>query len=140
MAPTEQTSLWVYDQRTGLMSLGSDSFSCYAGNGDGLNNPAMQFVHDVGPLPQGWYTIKLPPVDTATHGPYVMWLEPDPDNQMGGRSAFGIHGDKVDFITHPKSASDGCIVTAHANRIVIATSACIRLLVIASEGPSVPVS
>ena len=40
-------------------------------------------------------------------GTYVIRLEPDPSNNMCGRSGFLIHGDSK---THPGSASQGCIV------------------------------
>lgn len=87
----------------------------YAGNGLGKNNPAMQDVHNIGPIPVGKYTMEAP-VDTDTHGPYVLWLVPDPTNNMFGRSAFGIHGDSL---TSPGNASEGCIVTARLNREAI---------------------
>lgn len=77
----------------------------YAGNGEGLNNPADQAVRNVGPLPQGLYTLKLR-TDTKL-GPRVFALEPDPANAMFGRSEFFIHWDnsRQNF-----SASEGCIV------------------------------
>ena len=40
-------------------------------------------------------------------GTYVIRLEPDPGNNMCGRSNFLIHGDSK---THPGSASQGCII------------------------------
>ena len=98
---------WRWVQSTGQLSRdGNAEGYGYSGAGEGKNNPAMQEVHNVGPIPRGLYTIE-PPVDTKTHGPYVMWLEPDPENDMCGRSAFGIHGDSK---VEPGSASEGCIV------------------------------
>ena len=38
---------------------------------------------------------------------YSIRLEPDPGNNMCGRSNFLIHGDSK---THPGSASQGCII------------------------------
>jgi hypothetical protein len=89
----------------------------YAGHGAGVNNPALEAVHDTGPLPQGIYTIN-PPVNTTTHGPYVMWLTPDPLNQMFGRSGFGIHADEI---ANPgkQLASSGCIVMSGQAREAI---------------------
>jgi len=84
----------------------------YAGFGVGKNNPIMQDVKDVGPIPQGSYTIQAP-VDTKDHGPYVMWLTPDPGTEMFGRGGFGIHGDST---AHAGAASLGCIVAARAIR------------------------
>ncbi len=93
----------------------------YAGHGAGLNNPAMQCVHDTGPLPQGVYSIN-PPVNTTAHGPYVMWLTPAPSNHMFGRSGFGIHADEI---SNPGKylASTGCIVMSAAVRMAIWTAA-----------------
>lgn len=89
----------------------------YAGHGPGLNNPAMQRDPNVGPLPQGVYIIS-PPVDTASHGPYVMWLTPEPGNEMFGRYGFAIHADEA---AHPgqRLASTGCIVMSDEARMAI---------------------
>lgn len=97
---------WQYSQSDGRLS--RDGELCgigYSGAGDGKNNPAMEGVQCVGPIVRGRYTINAP-VDTKSHGPYVMWLTPHPDNDMLGRSAFGIHGDSK---SNPGSASLGCI-------------------------------
>ena len=93
----------------------------YAGHGAGVNNPALESTHNIGPLPQGIYTIN-PPVNTATHGPYVMWLTPDPANIMFGRSGFGIHADEI---ANPGKhlASTGCIVMSNQARVAIWTAA-----------------
>ena len=47
------------------------------------------------------------PIDTETHGPYVIPLKPDPGNQMFGRSGFLCHGDSK---KEPGTASLGCII------------------------------
>lgn len=84
----------------------------YAGRGVGLNNPAEQATKNVGPLPCGLYRMEAP-VDTSSHGNYVIWLTPDPKNQMFGRFGFGLHDDnrKGDH-----SGSSGCICCARAAR------------------------
>jgi hypothetical protein len=109
----------TYSQSTGQMrdAAGVLLGTGYAGHGAGVNNPAMQDQENIGPLPQGIYTID-PPVNTTTHGPYVMWLTPDPANQMHGRCGFGIHDDEI---AHPgeKLASTGCIVISYAARLAI---------------------
>lgn len=98
---------WIYRQRTGeLLRDQTYVATGYAGRDKGKNNPLMQDVPNTGPLPCGWYTLEAP-VDTKTHGPYVLWLEPDKENQMFGRSAFGIHGDSV---RDPGTASEGCMI------------------------------
>jgi type VI secretion system (T6SS) effector TldE1-like protein len=106
----------TYSQTTGEMrsALGALLGTGYSGHGAGVNNPALQSVHNTGPLPQGIYTIN-PPVNTATHGPYVMWLTPDPANKMFGRAGFGIHADEI---ANPgkELASTGCIVMSNPAR------------------------
>ena len=78
----------------------------YSGAGEYKNNASAQSVKDEGPIPEGNYVINQP-VDTVTHGPYVLWLIPDPRNLMWGRSGFGIHGDSV---VNPGTASEGCVI------------------------------
>lgn len=98
---------WRYAQASGWLSHdGVNVAEGYSGAGDGKNNPAMQDVHNVGPIPQGKYTIGEPS-DTKTHGPYVMHLTPDASNDMFGRAGFLIHGDSV---VNPGTASEGCII------------------------------
>ena len=98
---------WQYDQQSGDLSHdGATVATGYSGADDGKNNPLKEAVHCIGPIPRGRYTIESP-VDTRTHGPYVLGLAPDPANEMYGRSAFGIHGDSI---VHPGQASEGCIV------------------------------
>jgi hypothetical protein len=87
----------------------------YSGNGEGLNNPAMQNAHAVGPLPQGSYTIQPPHADPKV-GPIAMRLAPAPANEMFGRGDFLIHGDNAQA-NH--TASEGCIVLAHDARVAI---------------------
>ena len=99
----------------------------YAGHGMGLNNPAMQNVHDVGPLPQGTYTIG-DPHDNRHTGPFTLDLAPDRADQMFGRFAFRIHGDNpaMNF-----TASDGCIIAALTIRQNIVNRGLKRLEVVA---------
>lgn len=105
--------MWTYEQLTGrLLHYGAEVAIGYAGAGDGKNNPDMQGVHNVGPLPVGRYTICAP-CDTQTHGPYVLRLTPDAKNDMCGRAGFLIHGDSVQ---HPGTASQGCIIMPRAVR------------------------
>lgn len=104
---------WTYRQRTGeLVRFGGVAGKAYSGHGEGKNDPTKQDQHDIGPIPRGKYTM-LQPMDTPTHGPYVITLRPDPANEMHGRSGFLCHGDSV---AHPGDASHGCIVTSHSMR------------------------
>ena len=121
----------TYSQTTGEMrtALGGLLGTGYAGHGEGVNNPALQSVPNTGPLPRGIYAIN-PPVNTAKHGPYVMWLSQDPTNEMFGRSGFGIHADEI---ANPgkRLASTGCIVMSNVAREAIWQTADHQLRVIA---------
>jgi len=82
----------------------------------------MQNVHDVGPLPQGEYTIEqqqLNVTQTGTQLPNSMRLTPDADNNMFGRDGFIIHGDNQ---AGNQTASAGCPVFPLAVRNQIAGS------------------
>lgn len=104
----------IYKQSTGELTFNNGSvYSGYSGEqGIGYNNPSEENVEDVGPIPEGEYTIEGPPFNTVDHGPYVMRLVPKPTNNMFGRSGFLMHGDSIE---HPGTASEGCIVM---NRII----------------------
>lgn len=98
---------WRYEQATGRLLQNDELITVgYSGGGAGKNNPDMQDMHNIGPVPRGTYTIEAP-CDTVTHGPYVLRLTPDLQNNMCGRSGFLIHGDSV---VHPGTASQGCII------------------------------
>lgn len=90
----------------------------YAGHGEGLNNPAMTNVHNVGPLPVGKYKIGQHEEGLSV-GKFALPLTPDPSNEMFGRSGFFIHGDNPEM-NH--SASDGCIILGRPLRNDIANS------------------
>ncbi len=84
----------------------------------------MQTARNLGPVPQGTYTIGSPH-DTSTHGPHVMRLTPFPGTQTYGRDGFLIHGDNV---LH--DASQGCIILDRAVRNRISSSGGNRLNVL----------
>lgn len=105
----QSTGRW-YDADGSLLGVG------YSGRyPDGKNKPLMQSVKDVGPVPTGRYRIDAP-VNTVTHGPYVLRIVPDPKNVMYGRTGFLCHGDSV---INPGSASEGCIVLSRDVREAI---------------------
>jgi hypothetical protein len=85
----------------------------YSGFEEGKNNPAMQAVTNVGPIPQGDWTIEGPPINTAEHGPFVLILTPSADTNTFGRSEFLMHGDSIQA---PGTASKGCIIMAREAR------------------------
>ncbi len=105
--------MWKYRQRTGELSQdGRFVSSGYSGKGRGKNNPSLEGVRGVGPIPTGQYKI-LAPYSSPSVGPYTLPLEPI-DSKMGddthertGRGAFRMHGDKI---SRPGDASKGCII------------------------------
>ena len=110
---------WTYSQKTGYLTRGGHTYSKtgYSGAGVGKNNPAMQDKRAVGPIPRGKYKIGKAR-DTDLHGPHVMDLTPDGHNALG-RTEFLIHGDSV---SHPGTASQGCIILPRAVREKISGS------------------
>lgn len=112
--------MWKYVQKTGELfdSQGHCAGVGYSGHGEGKNNPEMQEVRNVGPIPVGTYSIG-PLHDTDKHGPDVMALTPVQGTDTFGRSAFLMHGDKI---KDPGTASEGCIIQAHATRLAVAKS------------------
>ena len=116
---------WTYEQATGRLIApdGAVAATGYAGgncgnNPEGKNNPDAQDRHSVGPLPQGVYTFTQKE-DSPHLGPFAILLEPDPSNEMFGRSAFRIHGDSVN---RPGCASEGCIIMPRAVREAVFAS------------------
>ena len=105
----------------------------WAGNGKGKNNPALQELSCVGPLPQGLYTIRWLSDEEATQhhlGPMIAQLTPDKSNKMFGRDAFYIHGPAVDPMKYGQE-SKGCIVLIRPDRLSVKNSGDNRLQVVA---------
>jgi len=113
--------MWKYSQSSGRMasSAGSCTGIGYSGHGEGLNNPAMQHVPDVGPLPQGVYDIGAFFDDVGGKGPIVAHLSAQPGSETFGRSGFMIHGDNG---ASDHTASEGCIILPRAMREQIMAS------------------
>lgn len=76
--------------------------------GEGYNDPSMQKVRNIGPLPVGFYSISLP-FTHPTIGRLVMRLEPLPGTDTFGRSGFLWHGGGL-------SSSQGCLVSSLQSR------------------------
>jgi hypothetical protein len=123
--------MWTYKQTSGeLLHNDVHAGSGYSGFGAGKNNPAQQNVADVGPCPQGKYSIGPPECvgSPGPHGPFVLRLTPDPANVMFGRAGFLIHGDSL---ANPGAASHGCIIMGRLIREAIAASGDHNLTVLA---------
>jgi len=111
--------MWVWASKRGaLIAESCKAEFGYSGHGDGYNNPAMQHVRNVGPIPVGFYTIQSP-ADDDELGPHVLRLVPHSQNTMFGRSKFAIHGDKNG---PPRQASEGCIILPRHVREMISGS------------------
>lgn len=113
---------WAYFQASGqlwyvnkLLGISLQAGTGYSGRGQGqgLNNPDMQHVRDVGPIPRGIYTIGPQQTNTVRAGTPSeaqlsdsMRLTPSPLNLMWTRDGFLLH--QGDFTT--MGSSTGCIV------------------------------
>jgi hypothetical protein len=109
--------MWTYSQTSG--ELVTPENNGYSGCGEGLNNPLAQNLHDVGPIPQGDWTIGKFFNDPGGKGPIVAHLYPGDGTETYGRTGFYIHGDN-EAMNH--TASEGCIILERAMREAIATS------------------
>lgn len=120
--------MYFYLQSTGQLQRGDGNTLTTLGTGyaggncgrdpEGVNNPDLQDVSCIGPLPQGVYTIQ-PPEDNVKLGPCAMRLIPELANEMFGRAGFFIHGD-TSAMNH--SASEGCIILSKVMRSQIAAN------------------
>ncbi len=108
---------WTYAQKTGALDRNEILVGQgYSGKAEWKNNPDAQDQKNEGPIPRGTYIIEGPPYNTEKHGPYVLSLDPHPDNQMFGRNSFLIHGDST---KHPGEASEGCIIMPRSVRELV---------------------
>jgi len=116
-------SPWLYIQTTGELYR-PDGSLCgigYSGKdgaieGNGKNNPNLQHVRNVGPIPQGFYMFSNP-IDHPKLGACAIYLDNTPFIQnIFGRGAFYMHGDNRDH-----TASLGCIIMPIKVRKEVAT-------------------
>jgi Protein of unknown function (DUF2778) len=110
--------MWQYRQSNGDLSRDGRSIGAgYSGHGAGKNNPTMEGVRNVGPIPSGMYRISGQ-FHHPSKGAVTMGLAPIGHTAFG-RSAFLIHGDSI---KHPGEASEGCIILGRALRQAVADS------------------
>lgn len=112
---------WKWEQAKGRLLDPNNNYVClgYSGFEQGKNNPQMQNVRGVGPVPCGlWQIGELVPYGHEL-GPNVMPLSPQPGTETFGRDGFFIHGDSIE---HPGDGSHGCIVLPPWARMDIARS------------------
>ena len=121
--------MWTYAQKTGALQQNGQAVGTgYSGFDSGKNNPDMQAVPDVGPIPRGQWTIVGPPFNTAEHGPFVLRLDPSPSTNTFGREGFLMHGDSIHA---PGTASKGCIIMPRTVREAVWNSGDTELEVVA---------
>jgi hypothetical protein len=114
--------MWKYEQSTGQLFNPEGELVArgYSGHDAGLNNPAMQDAHDIGPIPIGEYAIDAFFDDlVGGKGPIVAHLDPKEGTDTFGRSGFMIHGDNS-AANH--SASHGCVILSRLVRVAIRDS------------------
>ncbi len=113
--------MWIFDRKRGMFFSDlpmAPVWDAYSGHGAGLNNPDMEQVHNVGPIPAGMWRLDYVGVDGHL-GALVFHVLPQDGTETFGRSGFCIHGDNP-LGNH--SASDGCIILAHEYRQLICDS------------------
>ena len=108
-----------FSQSTGVVSTDSGAIvgKGWAGNGEGKNNPAMQEVHSVGPLPRGVYSVGQWEENHPGLGPIVAHLTQIQGDAFG-RDAFYIHGPAVNPSKYGQE-SKGCIVLPREYRLAV---------------------
>jgi Tlde1 domain len=106
---------WQFSQSAGTLTNAAGEIvgTGYSGRGPGLNNPAMQEVKNVGPLPRGLYRLSTPIQDDPVVGEFAIPLVPDFGNEMFSRGGFFIHGNDPQ---NDHAASEGCIVMPFTTR------------------------
>jgi hypothetical protein len=116
------TKEYTWDQSAGALYDGAKLISPgYSGKGRGKNNPSLQGMQGVGPIPAGrWKMVNV--YNSAKVGKFTITLHSmddavlDDTHTPTGRGAFRIHGDSI---REPGSASNGCIILPLAIRKMI---------------------
>jgi hypothetical protein len=111
--------MWVWSQSAGTLHRDGKLVSRgYSGHGRGKNNPSLQGMAGIGPIPTGrWKMTRV--YDSDKVGPFAIVLDKvdatpgDDRDDVTGRGAFRVHGDSV---RDPGGASNGCIILPRAVR------------------------
>lgn len=118
--------VWGWDQSTGELLYPNGVMIAHGYSGgdcgrrpDGVNNPELEQVADVGPIPVGEYAVGAFFDDLGGKGPMVCRLTPVNGTETYGRSGFMIHGDNAAM---NQSASEGCVILPKVVREAIAAS------------------
>lgn len=109
--------MWTFVSGTGdFLFNGAPFAKGYSGNGAGRNNPRMENIKQVGPIPKGRWKIVGQPFDSVANGRFCLRLAPNHGTDTLGRSGFLIHGDSL---STPGTASRGCIILPRPVRAAI---------------------
>ncbi len=118
---------WTYHQKTGALMPPNSTNAVgegYSGTGVGRNNPALEWMPEVGPIPAGLWTIGPMNSNHPHLGPDVMALTPV-GHDAHLRTDFFMHGNNI-----TNDASKGCIIQAHGVRMMVNSSTDKQLLVV----------
>jgi hypothetical protein len=112
-------SIWIYEQESGkLFCRGEHVASGYSGFAEGRNNPAMEHVRFIGPIPRGTYRIGYEE-QTGAYGPVALPLTPCEGTMAHGRRMFMIRSDSRHL---PGTAPHCPLVLPQDIRMVLAAS------------------
>jgi hypothetical protein len=105
----------TFSQTTGTLTdnEGQIVATGWSGHGEGKNNPLMQSVHNVGPLPQGLYKVGV--WEDHPHLGHMVAHLSMVDGKDFGRDGFFIHGPSKDKDKYGEE-SQGCIVVPRPDR------------------------
>lgn len=122
--PSQEVAPWSYEAATGrLFYRGSLVHVGYSGHAEGVNNPQLETVPMVGPIPRGTWAMGKPFLHPRLGPVSIPLTRIRPPIQ---RSGFLIHGDNRAL---DRSASNGCIIMPRHVRERLAASP-FRLLVV----------
>lgn len=128
---------WTFKQ-TGSFWTSKNTKLCsaYSGNGEDKNNHAAEKIPEHGPIPCGNWKITQFLSSDGKCGPDVLVLAPATiefaklvESWRRDPYSFRIHGDSI---STPGTASDGCIIIDHTDRLGIWNSGDHDLIVVAS--------
>lgn len=105
---------FTYEQSSGAFWLINGDYQCplcvgSAGSARHRNNPDAQHIRGEGPLPRGFYRLRVVS-HPRFHAPAIR-LDPEIETNLEGRGGFYIHGGTV---------SEGCILLQRAERSIVA--------------------
>lgn len=112
----EFTRGFLYEQSSGQFAIVNGDFECpldtgAAGREDGLNNPQMERVRGIGPLPRGQYLMRVVAHSRFAAPAIQLTFAPETRMETYGRSGFYIHGG---------TKSEGCILLQRPTRVIVA--------------------